>query len=294
MQTLLSLLDVALQLLEFAIADFCHLSIVAFTLGTIGVKLQLLDVHLVLLNLVEQGFLVLPLGFILTFLFLQFGQFLTDLFQFRLVVLALDGFTLYLELLDLTRDLIQFLWHGIDLHAKLSCSFIHQVDGLIRQETVADITVAQLHGSDDGIVLDTHMVMVLIALLQSTKDGNAVQRTWFIHHHGLESTFQGLILLEVLLVLIEGGGTNATQFATCQGRLQNIGSIHGAFTLTSTHQGVDLIDEEDDVSLGLLHLINDGLQTLLELTLVLGTSNQGTHIEGVHLLVLQVLWHISS
>ena len=35
---------------------------------------------------------------------------------------------------------------------------------------------------------------------------------------------------------------------------------------------MDLIDEEDDAPLGLCHLIDDALQSLLELTLVLRTS----------------------
>ena len=57
---------------------------------------------------------------------------------------------------------------------------------------------------------------------------------------------------------------------------------------------MDLVDEEDDATLGLRHLVDDRLQTLLELTLILRTSDQRTHIERVELLVLQVLRHVAT
>ena len=136
--------------------------------------------------------------------------------------------------------------------------------------------------------------MVLVALLQASQDRDAIQRARFIYHDDLESALQGLILLEILLILIQRGGTDAAQFTTCQCRLQDVGRIHGAFALTSSHQCVNLIDEEDDIAFGFLHLVDDRLQTFLKLALVLGAGYQGTHVERIDLLVLQVLWHVTS
>ena len=57
---------------------------------------------------------------------------------------------------------------------------------------------------------------------------------------------------------------------------------------------MNLVDEEDDAAFRLGHLVDDALQTFLELTLVLGTSHQCTHVERIELLVLQVLGHIAT
>ena len=47
---------------------------------------------------------------------------------------------------------------------------------------------------------------------------------------------------------------------------------------------MDLVDEEDDLPFALGDFADDGLQTFLELTLVLRPSDEGTHVEGVDLL----------
>ena len=56
---------------------------------------------------------------------------------------------------------------------------------------------------------------------------------------------------------------------------------------------MDLVDEEDDASFGLRHLVDDTLQTFLKLTLIFRTSHQRTHIERIELLVFQVLRHVT-
>ena len=68
-------------------------------------------------------------------------------------------------------------------------------------------------------------MMVLVALLDTTEDTDGVYLVRLIDHDGLETAFQRLILLEVLLVLVEGSSTDGSQFTTSQGWLQNVGSI---------------------------------------------------------------------
>lgn len=53
---------------------------------------------------------------------------------------------------------------------------------------------------------------------------------------------KGRVLLNVLAVLIQGGGANALQLSTGQGRLKDVGSINGALRSTSTDQGVHLVN----------------------------------------------------
>ena len=137
-------------------------------------------------------------------------------------------------------------------------------------------------------------MVVLVALLDASQDADGVHLVGLVHHHGLESALQGLVLLEILLILVERGGTDGSQFATRQGRFQNVGGIHGSLSASCAHEGVYLVDEEDDVAVGIGHFLDDALQTLLELALVLGTCHQCAHVERVELLVLQVLGHVAT
>ena len=77
------------------------------------------------------------------------------------------------------------------------------------------------------------------------------------------------------------------KIATGEGRLQNVAGIHRALRRTRTDDGVELIDEQDDATVRLSDLLEHALETVLELATILGTSNQGTHIELNELLVLQ-------
>ena len=121
--------------------------------------------------------------------------------------------------------------------------------------------------------------MVLVTLLQTSKDRDGRQFIRLINHHSLETALKGLVFLEVFLILVQRGGTDGTQFTTGEGWLKDIGSIHRSLTTAGSYECVDLVDEEYDSSLGLCHLVDDALQTLLKLTLVFRTGNEGTHIE---------------
>ena len=168
----------------------------------------MLDFLLVVLYVVEQFLLALPLAAELLFLLLQVGNFLVQLFQLGLVVLALDGFALDFQLFQLTRDFVEFLGHRVALHSQLGSGFVHEVDGLVGQETVGDVAVRKGYGGDDGIVLDTNLVVVFVAFLQSAQDADGRGHVGLVDHHALESAFQRLVLFKVFLVLVEGGGAD--------------------------------------------------------------------------------------
>ena len=122
-------------------------------------------------------------------------------------------------------------------------------------------------------------MVVLIFLFQTTQDRDRVQFARLIHHDGLEPTFQGFILFEVFLILVEGRGTDTSQLTSGQCRLQDVGCIHGTFALTCTYQGVNLINEKDDLAFRLGHLVHYRLQTFLKLSFIFRSGDQRTHIE---------------
>src|SRR5699024_6208476 len=85
--------------------------------------------------------------------------------------------------------------------------------------------------------------------------------------------------------------TNGLQFTAGQLRLEQGRRIDSAFCGTCADQGVDLVDEQDDIA-ALVNLLQHLLQALFEVTAVTGTGHPRTSIKRIHLLVLQGLWHL--
>ena len=78
------------------------------------------------------------------------------------------------------------------------------------------------------------------------------------------------------------------QFATCQHRLQEVACIHCAIRFPGTHNGMQLIDEQNDTALALLHLVQNRFQTLFEFATVLCAGDQSAQIQREDLPVFQV------
>ena len=80
----------------------------------------------------------------------------------------------------------------------------------------------------------------------------------FIDHDRLETTLQRGVLFDVLAVLVQRGRADAVQLAAGQHGLEQVARIHRAVGLARADDGVQLIDEEDDLALGLFDLVQDG------------------------------------
>jgi hypothetical protein len=64
----------------------------------------------------------------------------------------------------------------------------------------------------------------------------------------------------MLLIFAERGGADSAELAASKRRLQHVRGIHRAFGSAGADDGVDLVDEEDDLALGLLYLLNNIFQ----------------------------------
>ncbi len=98
----------------------------------------------------------------------------------------------------------------------------------------------------------------------------------------------------MLAILVEGGGSDQTQFATGQHGLDHVAGIHGAFGGTGSDDGVQLVDEGDDLAFGVGDLLEDRLEALLELAPVLGPSHHGAQIERQEALVLEAVRDVTG
>ena len=133
----------------------------------------------------------------------------------------------------------------------------------------------------------------LIALLQAAEDGDGVLHRGLIDHNGLEPALQGSVLFDILAVLVQGSRADAVQLTTGQHGLEQVARVHGALGLARAHDSVQLVDEQDDAALRLLHLVEHGFQPLLKLAPVLGAGDQAAHIQGEDGLVLQTAGHVA-
>ena len=199
-----------------------------------------------------------------------------------------------MQLGDAVVHLVQLGGHRIQLGLDHSASLIDEVDGLIGQEAIRDVTVRQRRGGDQGGVLNLDAVVDLVALLQAAQDRDGVLDSRFIDHDRLETTLQRGVLLDILAVLVQRGRADAVQLAAGQHGLEQVARVHCAIGLACAHNGVQLIDEEDDLALGLFDLVEDALQAFLKLAAVFGTCDQRTHVQTEHGMILQVFGHISA
>ena len=155
---------------------------------------------------------------------------------------------------------------------------------------VGDVAVGQVGGRHDRLIGDRDPVVGLVAVTQPLEDLNGVRDRRLLDDDLLEATLEGGVLFEVLAELVEGGGTDGLQFATGEHGLQNRRSVDRALGGTRPDEGVDLVDEEDDVAAG-LDLLEHLLEALLEIAAVARTGDEGTEVERVELLVVEGLGH---
>ena len=287
-------LQLGLQLRQLAVLQLGQFVELTLALQLGHLQTQLFDLFAHLRRTLQRRFLGAPD-------FIQIGVFLAErvdlLFDQRqtllrgFVLFFLDGFALDLELDQTTVELIHLLRLGVDFHLDLGGGFVNEVDGLVRQEAIRDVTVREFSRGNDGRVGDLDAVVDLIALLQTTQNSDGRFDGGFFHHHFLEAALQGGILLDVLAVFVQRGGADAVQFATGECRLEHIASVHGTFGFTGTDHGVDFVDEENDLAFFGGNVFQHGLQALFEFTAVFGTGQQRGHIERQDLFTLEGFRH---
>ena len=215
-------IQLPLQLRNLAVLQFGHLAEIPGTAGVLQVNPGLFQLALDLLGAVQSRLLGVPD-------FLKVGVFALDiandcrqLFQpllRRSVGFLFQGLPLDLQLNQPAFEPIQRLWLGIHFHADLAGCFIDQVNGLIRQLAIGNVSVRQLGGRDDGTVGDLNPVVNLIALFQPTQDGNGIFLTGLADQHLLETALQCCVFFNIFPVLIQRGGADTVQLTPGQRRL---------------------------------------------------------------------------
>src|SRR4029453_11592028 len=122
-------------------------------------------------------------------------------------------------------------------------------------------------------------VMDLVTLAEPAQDRDRLLDRRLVDEDRLEASLEGGVLLDVLAVLVEGRGADGVELAAREHRLEQVGRIHRALGGSGTDHGVELVDEQDDLSVAVLDLLEDGLEPLLELAPEFGAGDEGTEVQ---------------
>ena len=146
----------------------------------------------------------------------------------------------------------------------------------------------------DRRILDADVVMSLVTLLEAAQNRDGVFYVGLAHEHDLEAPFERGILLDVFAIFIQRGRADGPQLAPRQRRLQHIRSIDGAFRRACPYQGVQLIDEQNDLAIRLFNVLEHRLEPVFKLAAILRSRQHGAKVERDHALVAQQFGHIAG
>ena len=100
-----------------------------------------------------------------------------------------------------------------------------------------------------------------------------------VHVDGLEAPLERGVLLDVLAVLVQRRRADRVELAAREHRLEEVRRVHRALGRPGADDRVELVDEEHDLALGVLDLLEHGLEALLELAAVLRAGDERAEVE---------------
>ena len=269
---------------------------VALALGALRFAARVLELLLEGADLGDRVLLVLPVRDLRVALLGELRELRLDRGEpsLRLLVCLLgERGLLDLELADAALDDVDLERHRVDLDAQARRGLVDEVDRLVGELTGGDVAVRQDRGRDERRVLDPHTVVDLVALLQPAEDRDRVVDRRLAHEHLLEAPLERGVLLDVLAVLVERRRADHAQVAAREHRLDHVAGVDRTLGTAGADDRVQLVDEGDDLALGVGDLLEDGLQPVLELAAVLRARDHRTDVERDDALVAQALGHVA-
>ena len=184
-------------------------------------------------------------------------------------VLRFDGCQLVaVGILHLGLQLLDDLRSNDIGNVDAGASLVQRIDSLVGEVAVADVTLCQFDTGLQRFGRIGNIMMLLVASFDVFEDLQRFLRRRRIHDNLLEATLQGTVLLDILSIFVERRRADALDFSASQSRLQHIRRIHRAGSRTGTHDGMNLVNEENNVRV-LRQLVQDGLDTFFKLSPIL-------------------------
>ena len=141
----------------------------------------------------------------------------------------------------------------------------------------------------------SHLVVRLVAILEPAQDRDRVLDDRLAHHDRREPALERRILLDGLAVLVERGRADQPQLAAREHRLEHVAGIHRAVAgRAGADDGVQLVDERDDLPVAVADLGEHGLEPLLELAAILRAGDHRRQVERDQSLAPQRFRHVAG
>ena len=211
-----------------------------------------------------------------------------------LVLLACECEALELEPVDAAAQLIDLERGRVDLHAQAARGLVDQVDRLVGQLPGRNVPVRQRRGCDERRVSDRHLVVRLVALFESAQNGHGVFDRRLADIDLLEASLHRSVFLDELAVLVERRRTDEPQLTAREHRLEHVRSALAALCCAGAHDHVQLVNEGDDLALGVFDLGQHVLDALFEVAAELAARNHRVDVELHDALALEALGHIAG
>ena len=126
---------------DLPVTDLGHFSVISPPFGFGGCIAQIFNFFFLLLDTFQNRFLLLPFGTLNITLSGQLFNFFSQNGQLFLILFSFYGLPLDFQLTDTTFQLINTFGNRIHFQPEFCCSFIHQVNGFVRQKTGSNVTV---------------------------------------------------------------------------------------------------------------------------------------------------------
>mmetsp|Transcript_29892 Transcript_29892/g.66116 ORF Transcript_29892/g.66116 Transcript_29892/m.66116 type:complete len:342 (-) Transcript_29892:1431-2456(-) len=174
-QGLLRALQLLLQLNEGAVLELGSAVEVVVALSLLDLEVHAFNLLLDVLDSAHLALLPLPLLCDLRLLALELLQLCVQAGQAGGSATVIGGGlveaqALHLQLQNLAINLVQHLWLRGDLHLELGSCLVDQINGLVWQEAVRYVPVAQHRRLHQGAVTDPDTVVHLVPLTQAAQD----------------------------------------------------------------------------------------------------------------------------
>ena len=138
------------------------------------------------------------------------------------VLLPFQSVYLNFELQLPPLEFVNRLGCGLASDTNTGARLVDKVNSRIRKSSRGEIAVCELSSTDEGAVVDSDTVMDFVLLANASKDGDRLRYGRLVHDDLCESTFQSGVLLDVLSVFCEGGGTNAPKLSAGEEGLEKV------------------------------------------------------------------------
>ena len=195
------------------------------------------------------------------------------------IVVVAQRLQLDLELHDVPVDLVDLGRLGVDLHPDPRGGLVDQVDRLVGQEAVGDVAVAERRRGDQRRVLDADLVVDLVALLEPAQDRDRVLDASARRRAPAGSGARAPRPSRCACGTRRASSRRRAQLAAGEHRLEQVGGVDRALGRAGADDRVQLVDEQDDLALGVGDLLEHGLQPVLELAAVLGAGDHRADVE---------------